>query len=156
MSVHRNVANLVSHHDASANASLTFAVDVLNVRHVIVVGHYDCGGVGAALTGDDTSGWLAPLRALRRRHSVELDPIADEQRRFDRLCELNVVEQVAQVALHPIVADAWRCGRKLTIHGLIYAVGNGRLRTICAPVSGAFHPHLSTAMSEDDFDRNIM
>ena len=151
MFVHRNVANLAGHDDASANAALSFAVEQLKVRHVIVAGHYGCGGISAVMTGagpDGTYDWLAPLRALRLRHGAELDAIADFGRRCDRLCELNVIDQVTQLALHPIITAAWQHGQPLTIHGIIYAVGNGRLRKVCIPVSKPFAAGRDGAIQE--------
>lgn len=129
--VHRNVANQVIHTDFNCLAVLQYAVDVLRVRHVIVCGHYDCGGVKAAL--DLTAhglidNWLHPIRQMQEKHRRELAGIAGHAARVDRLCEINVREQVQHVADTTIVRDAWTRGQSLAIHGWIYGIHNGRLK----------------------------
>lgn len=139
MFVHRNVANLAPGDDANFNAALHFAVEVLRVRHVIVVGHYGCGSVHAAsrAVGNDPVGrWLAPLHALYLRHRSSLMTLGDDAAREDRLCELNVVEQVSGRSRNPIITEAWRDGRELSLHGLIYAIRDGLIASVCAAVSG--------------------
>ncbi len=126
--VHRNVANLAPPQDANYLSVLQYAVQVLKVKHILVVGHYGCGGVRAAVESQgDTliDHWLAPIREVAHDHQHELDGISDDVHRFDRLCELNVIAQVRNVALTPIVAKAWREGQTLTIHGWVYSLKNG-------------------------------
>jgi carbonic anhydrase len=131
--VHRNVANVVVHTDLNCLSVIQFAVDVLKVRAVIVCGHYGCGGVLAALR-DERLGlidnWLRHVQDVRAKHRVELAAIADETRRHARLCELNVLEQVTNVAQTTIVRDAWTRGQTLAIHGWIYDVADGLLRDL--------------------------
>ncbi len=131
--VHRNVANLVHASDINCLSVLQFAVDVLKVKHVIVTGHYGCGGIRAAMDGARhglIDHWLEPIREVAAQRKAELDVIADEEARLDRLCEMNVEAQVARVAATPIVQDAWARGQDLTIHGLLYGLADGRLRDL--------------------------
>ena len=131
--VHRNVANQFVPGDLSSLAALQFAVEVLRVRRVVVGGHYACGGVVASMKASSagpTSDWLEPLRSLWRSQPGELASFQGETL-VRRLCELNVIEQVGNVAATAIVSDAWRAGEDVAIHGLIYDIGNGRLRPIC-------------------------
>jgi carbonic anhydrase len=132
--VHRNVANLVVASDLNVLSVLEYAVAALRVRHVIVCGHYGCGGVTAALRGgaqlDLTDHWLQPLRRLHAAYRRELAELPDERARIDRLCELNVMAQVDNVAATPIVQSAWRRGQELAVHGLIYGLADGRLRDL--------------------------
>ena len=130
--VHRNVANVVVHTDLNCLSVLQYAVDVLRVRHVIVCGHYDCGGVAAALHRSRhglIDNWLRHVEDVAEKHVAELDSLAD-QRRFDRLCELNVVEQVTNVCQTTVVEDAWGRGQDLTVHGLVYSLEDGLLRDL--------------------------
>jgi carbonic anhydrase len=131
--VHRNVANIASPTDLNCLSVLQFAVDVLEVRHVIVCGHYGCGGVRAAL--DDlrlglVDHWVRHVHDVARVHRAQLAGIADPQIRFDRLCELNVVDQVRNVVQSTVVEDAWARGADLTVHGWIYGIENGLLRDL--------------------------
>lgn len=129
--VHRNVANVVVHTDFNCLSVLQFAVDVLKVKHVLVVGHYGCGGVKAALHNEGSgliSSWLRHVQDVRDKHQPVLDAIKDEQDRVDRLCELNVVEQVTHVCQTSIVQEAWLRGQPLTIHGFVYDIRDGLLR----------------------------
>ncbi|MCC6217181.1 MAG: carbonate dehydratase [Polyangiaceae bacterium] len=131
--VHRNVANIVEHTDLNCLAVLQFAIDVLKVRHVIVCGHYGCGGVRAALDSRrlgliDT--WLRNIRDVRVRHREELAALAGAPARADRLAELNVLTQVANVCHTNIVQDAWRRGQSLSVHGWIYSLADGLLRDL--------------------------
>jgi carbonic anhydrase len=137
MFVHRNVANLSSEGDPNFEATLSFAVDTLGVDHVIVVGHYGCGGVHAARApGDGPLGhWLASLHALFKRHQHDLSRLAQGDA-DNRLCELNVLDQLARLQRHPTILNAWRAGRQLFIHGWVYAIGDGLIADLCAPVSG--------------------
>jgi len=126
--VHRNVANLASPQDANYLSVLQFAVDVLQVKHIIVVGHDGCGGVSAAVDGQRrglVDHWLQPIREVRHRYRRELDAIADVHARADRLCELNVIRQVINVASDVIVQDAWARGQSLLVHGWVYSLANG-------------------------------
>ena len=130
--VHRNVANVVIHTDLNCLSVLQYAVDVLRVRHVIVCGHYGCGGVTAALEGARhglIDNWLRHVADVAESHAGELAPLADEDR-LARLCELNVVEQVANVCRTTIVEDAWARGEDLTVHGLVYDLEDGLLRDL--------------------------
>jgi carbonic anhydrase len=131
MFVHRNVANVVAHTDLNCLSVLQFAVDVLRVGHVIVCGHYGCGGVLAALRDEKLGlidNWLRHVQDVHARHRAEVDALATGPQRHARLCELNVIEQVAHVSQTTIVRDAWRRGQVLAVHGWIYGVGDGLLR----------------------------
>ncbi len=133
MFVHRNVANVVVHTDLNCLAVIQFAVDVLHVRHIIVCGHYGCGGVLAALRGDKLGlidNWLRHVQDSREKHRALLDTLTNEAERHDRLCELNVVEQVVHVSQTTIVQDAWARGQALSVHGWIYALRDGLLRDL--------------------------
>jgi carbonic anhydrase len=138
--VHRNVANVVVHTDLNCLSVLQYAVDVLRVRHVIVCGHYGCGGVGAALEGSRhglIDNWLRHVTDVGEKHAGELAALADDKRRFDRLCELNVAEQVVHICETTIVEDAWARGQDLTVHGLIYGLDDGLLRDLGVSVDSA-------------------
>jgi carbonic anhydrase len=131
--VHRNVANLVVHSDLNCLSVLQFAVEVLNVRHVIVCGHYGCGGISTALDRKPhglIDNWLRYVRDLRMAHDEELEAIEDPAARVNRLAELNVKAQVANVCHTTIVQDAWRRGQELAVHGWIYALTDGLLRDL--------------------------
>jgi carbonic anhydrase len=133
MFVHRNVANVVVHTDLNCLAVLQFAVDVLKVRHVMVVGHYGCGGVAAALRNDKLGlidNWLRHVQDVAARHRDALAAIDGDDARTDRLCELNVIEQAVNVCQTTIVQDAWARGQTLTVHGLIYRLQDGLLRDL--------------------------
>jgi carbonic anhydrase len=117
--VHRNVANLVVHTDFNCLSVLHYGVDVLRVKHVIVCGHYGCGGVGAALDGKPLGlidHWLRHIQDLRERHAAVLEPL-DREARVDKLCELNVIEQVSHLCGAVVIQDAWRRGHELCLHG---------------------------------------
>jgi carbonic anhydrase len=134
MFVHRNVANVVVHTDLNCLSVLQFAVEVLEVRHVIVCGHYGCGGVQAALRGTRLGlidNWLRHVQDVMQRHARLLERIEDEAGRSDRLCELNVIEQVFNVGQTTIVESAWSRGQELTLHGWVYSLENGLLRDLC-------------------------
>ncbi|MCG3118554.1 MAG: Carbonic anhydrase 2 [bacterium] len=131
--VHRNVANLVVHTDLNCLSVMQFAVEVLQVKHLIVCGHYGCGGVKAALRRDRLGlidNWLRHVQDVRQKHSAHLSMISDEAKRGDKLCELNVIEQVVNVCQTTIVQDAWTRGQELTVHGWIYAINDGLLRDL--------------------------
>jgi carbonic anhydrase len=130
--VHRNVANVVVHTDLNCLSVMQFAVDVLKVKHIIVCGHYGCGGVRAALTGERLGlidNWLRHIQDVRDKHAALLAPLASEAA-ADRLCELNVIEQVVNVARTTILRDAWERGQAITVHGWIYGLSNGQLRNL--------------------------
>ena len=133
MFVHRNVANVVVHADLNCLSVIQFAVDVLKVRHVIVCGHYGCGGVRAALRNDRLGlidNWLRHVQDVRGKHRAQLDALGDEGRQHDRLCELNVIEQVANVSQTTVVQEAWGRGQSLSVHGWIYGLGDGLVRDL--------------------------
>jgi len=137
--VHRNVANLAPPQDANYLSVLQFAVDVLKVKHVIVVGHYGCGGVKAAVDGKRrglVDHWLHPIREVFHSHRSELEAIPDENARLDRLCELNVMRQVTNVASDVFVQDAWSRGQTLRVHGWVYSLANGLVTDLGVTVSG--------------------
>ena len=128
--VHRNVANVVVHTDLNCLSVLQFAIDVLKVNHVIVCGHYGCGGVHAAVekhTHGLIDNWLRHVQDVERKHEDELARIADARARENRLCELNVAEQVRNIARTTIVQDAWRRGHDVQLHGWIYGLQDGLL-----------------------------
>jgi carbonic anhydrase len=129
--VHRNVANVVGHTDLNCLAVLQYAVDVLRVRHVIVCGHYGCGGVRAALEEAKLGlidNWLRHVQDVRAKYHVEVDNAGDGDARADRLCELNVIEQAVHVCRTTVVQDAWGRGQPVSVHAWIYALDDGRLR----------------------------
>jgi carbonic anhydrase len=133
MFVHRNVANVVVHTDFNCLSVLQFAVEVLKVEHVIVCGHYGCGGVQAAMKNSRLGlidNWLRHVQDVMHDHEALLSGIGDEERRLDRLCELNVVAQVLNVSRTTIVQNAWGRGQELAVHGLIYSVRDGLLRDL--------------------------
>jgi carbonic anhydrase len=140
MFVHRNIANVVPPTDLNCLSVLQFAVDVLKVWHIIVCGHYGCGGVGAVLRDDRlglVDNWLQHVQDVRARHAGQLTALAGESQRFDRLCELNVIEQATRVCETTSVRDAWARGQALTVHGWIYAVNDGLLRNLGMAISAA-------------------
>ncbi|MGE5244726.1 MAG: carbonate dehydratase [Betaproteobacteria bacterium] len=133
MFVHRNVANVVVHTDLNCLSAIQFAVEVLGVAHVIVCGHYGCGGVLAALRDDKLGlidNWLRHVQDVRRRHQAELDALETDAERHRRLCELNVIEQVGNVSQTTVVRDAWARGQTLAVHGWIYGLRDGLLRDL--------------------------
>jgi carbonic anhydrase len=135
--VHRNVANVVVHTDLNCLSVLQYAVDVLDVEHVIVCGHYGCGGVQAAL-GNSRLGlidnWLRHVQDVRKKHAASIDGLPDDAARLHRLCELNVVEQVFNVCQTTIVQNAWDRGKKLEVHGWIYDLHDGLLKDLAVCV----------------------
>ena len=136
--VHRNVANVVVHTDLNCLSVLQYAVEVLAVRNVIVCGHYGCGGVKAALEGERhglIDNWLRHVTDVQERHAAEIASLPAE-RKLDRMCELNVVEQVANVCQTTIVEDAWERGQELTVHGVVYDLRDGLLEDLGVSRSG--------------------
>jgi carbonic anhydrase len=133
MFVHRNVANVVVHTDLNCLSAMQFAVDVLRVGHIIVCGHYGCGGVLAALRDDKlglVDNWLRHVQDVRAKHQSELDALPDENARHRRLCELNVTEQVVNLSKTTTVRDAWARGQALALHGWVYDLQDGLLRDL--------------------------
>lgn len=131
--VHRNIANVVVHSDLNCLSVIQFAVEVLKVKHIIVCGHYGCGGVLAALQNQELGlidNWLRHLKDVYAKHAAELNALPDEQQRFDRYCELNVVEQVIRVCQTTIVQGAWRRGQEIAVHGWIYGLHDGLLNDL--------------------------
>jgi len=131
--VHRNVANVVVHTDLNCLSVLQYAVDVLAVEHVIVCGHYGCGGIRAAMAGASLGlidNWLRQVQDVYERNRDDIDAIVAEPSRLDRLCELNVAAQVRHVCQTTIVQDGWRRHQSLTIHGWIYSLQDGLLRDL--------------------------
>lgn len=147
--VHRNIANLVVHSDFNAQSVIQFAVDVLKVEHIMVVGHYGCAGVGASIRGTRiglADYWLYHVRDVFDRYSERLNAIPTMSERSDRLCELNVLEQVVNVGQSDVVQDAWGRGQQLTVHGWVYGVGDGLLRDLGLTLSDK--GHLDAAMPD--------
>ena len=137
--VHRNVANVVVHTDLNCLSVLQYAVEVLKVQHVMVVGHYGCGGVRAAMSNQKyglIDNWLRNIKDIYRQHHEKLEAIADEEQRVNLLCELNVVEQVNNVCSTTIVQDAWDRGQELAVHGWIYSLRNGWLKDLNVCITG--------------------
>jgi carbonic anhydrase len=137
--VHRNVANLAPPQDANYLSVLQFAVDVLKVKHILVVGHYGCGGVAAAVDGVRrglVDHWLHPIREVCDAHRHELDAIPEQRARLDRLCELNVIRQVRNVASDVFVHEAWARGQDLRVHGWVYSLANGLVKDLNVTVGG--------------------
>ena len=137
--VHRNVANVVLHTDLNCLSVIQYAVDVLKVKHILVTGHYGCGGVRAAM--QDTQfglidGWLRTIRDLYYEQREHIAQFATEEEQVDRLCELNVIQQVANVIHTTIVQNAWHRGQPLSVHGCIYGIKDGRWKNLNVTVSG--------------------
>ncbi len=135
--VHRNIANVVVHTDLNCLSVIQFAVEVLEVKHIIVCGHYGCGGIKASMNTDNhglIDNWLRHIKDVSRFHEIELLSI-DKSERFDRLCELNVIEQVKNVAHTTIVREAWEKGAELSVHGWVYGIDDGIIKDLNATVS---------------------
>jgi carbonic anhydrase len=133
MFVHRNVANVVVHADLNCLSAIQFAVDVLRVGHIIVCGHYGCGGVLAALRDQRlglSDNWLRHVQDVRWKHQAQLGALKTEEQRHHRLCELNVIEQVVNVSQTTVVREAWARGQALAVHGWIYDLRDGLLRDL--------------------------
>jgi len=137
--VHRNIANVVVHTDLNCLSVIQYAVDVLKVKHIIVCGHYGCGGIRAALEGEAhglIDNWLGHIKDVYRYHQTMIDAIADEQERLNLLCELNVIEQVVNVAQTTVAQNAWRNGQELSVHGWIYSIEDGILKDLDICIAG--------------------
>ena len=133
MFIHRNIANVVVHTDLNCLSVIQYAVDVLKVKHIIVCGHYGCGGVNAAMGEEDhglMENWLRHIKDVYRLHKEQIDILTTEVERFNLLCELNVKEQVANVCHTSIVQDAWKSGQELCVHGWIYSISDGILKDL--------------------------
>jgi len=131
--VHRNIANVVVHTDLNCLSVIQYAVEVLKVRHIIVCGHYDCGGITAAMENCGhglIDNWLRHIKDVYRFHQKQIDALNDEKDKLDLLCELNVIEQVANVCHTTIVQQAWASGQELAVHGWIYRVSDGILKDL--------------------------
>jgi len=138
--VHRNVANIVVHTDFNCLTVLQYAVDVLRVKHVIVVGHYGCGGIRAAYEDADNGladNWLRNIKDVQHRYQEALDAVEDEEKRLELLCELNVGTQVANVCYTTIAQNAWARGQPLTVHGWVYSLRDGLLKDLDCSVDCA-------------------
>ena len=136
--VHRNIANVVVHTDFNCLSVIEFAVAVLKVKHVIVCGHYGCGGVKAASQNHHLGlidNWLRHIRDVRRKHEAALQAVSDESARVDRLCELNVVEQVNNVCYTSVIQEAWERGQDIAVHGWIYRIEDGLLHDLDVTIS---------------------
>lgn len=137
--VHRNVANVVLHTDLNCMSVIQYAVDVLKVKHILVTGHYGCGGVRAAMQDRQLGlidGWLRTIRDLYYEHCKVLATLPTEEEQVDRLCELNVIQQVANVGHTSIVQNAWHRGQELSVHGCIYGIKDGRWKSLDVTISG--------------------
>jgi carbonic anhydrase len=146
--VHRNVANVVVHSDLNCLSVMQYAIDVLKVRHIIVCGHYGCGGVKAALTGPSLGlidNWLRHIQDVRDRHQAFFSELTDDVARCRALCELNVIEQVRNVARTTLAGDAWRRGQPLMLHGWIYGLDDGRLNDLEASAGSGDESERSVA-----------
>lgn len=133
MFIHRNIANMVIHTDLNMLSVVDYGVNVLGIDHLIVCGHYGCGGVKAALGpefGGAASYWIREIRDIARMHRDELEAIADEEARFDRLVELNVTEQAYDLSRTAIVRDAWEKGRNVHVHGWVYSLKDGLIKDL--------------------------
>ncbi len=136
--VHRNIANVVAHTDLNVLSVMQYAVEVLHVKHIIVCGHYGCGGVKASMEDQDhglIDNWLRHIKDVSRLHADTLNALGPEER-FDKLCELNVVEQVTNVCNTTIVRNAWKRGAELTVHGWVYNLTNGIIKDLDISKSG--------------------
>ena len=156
--VHRNIANVVVHTDLNCLSVIQFAVDVLKVEHILVVGHYGCGGVLAALDGARlglADNWIRHVVDVAQKHDALLGAIGAGALRHDRLCELNVLEQVANVCQTTIVRDAWTRGQPLTVHGWVYTLRDGRVHDLGLDVDGtaALEAQYAAALDRIGSDR---
>ena len=146
MFVHRNIANVVVHTDLNFLSVLQFAVEVLKVKHIIVCGHYGCGGVKASMENRKhglIDNWLRHIQDVAHTHQAQIESITDEKERLDRMCELNVIEQVVNVCRTTVVQDAWERGQPVVVHGWIYRVEDGLIRDL----------HITVASHEEQVER---
>lgn len=150
--VHRNIANVVVHSDLNCLSVLQFAIDVLGVKHIIICGHYGCSGVHAAMTNRRVGladNWLRHVQDVHQKHEKYLGQVISEQERSERLCELNVIEQVVNLCRTTIVQDAWERGQPLTVHGWVYGLRDGLLSELGMTISSAdeLTPHLEASLA---------
>jgi carbonic anhydrase len=155
--VHRNIANVVVHSDLNCLSVLQFAIDVLKVKHVIIVGHYGCSGVHAAMVNKRVGladNWLRHVQDVAQKHEKYLGDALPSRARADRLCELNVVEQVVNTSQTTVVQDAWERGQELTVHGWVYGLHDGLLRNLGISVSAAedLAPQLAARLQQYETD----
>lgn len=137
--VHRNIANVVVHTDLNCLSVIQFAVEVLKVKHIIVCGHYGCGGIQASMENKDhglIDNWLQNIKDVYRYHQTQIDGVSDKKERVNLLCEFNVIEQVANVCHTTVVQKAWQAKQELTIHGWIYNIEDGILRDLGVCITG--------------------
>ncbi|MES2151488.1 MAG: carbonate dehydratase [Pseudomonadota bacterium] len=151
--VHRNIANVVVHSDLNCLTVLQFAIDVLKVKHVIICGHYGCSGVHAAMINKRVGladNWLRHVQDVQQKHERYLGDVLTSRARADRLCELNVTEQVVNTAQTTVVQDAWERGQQLTVHGWVYGLHDGLLRDLGMSIGGAdqLAPKLEARLAE--------
>ena len=133
MFIHRNIANMVVHTDMNMMSVVDYGVNVLGIDHIIVCGHYGCGGVKAAMGpefGGAAAGWVRHIRDVARFHHEELSAIPNEEKRFDRLVEVNVAEQVYDLSRTSVIRDAWAAGRKIQVHGWVYSLSDGLIKDL--------------------------
>ena len=137
--VHRNIANVVVHTDLNCLSVIQYAVEVLKIKHIIVCGHYGCGGIKAAMEGKEhglIDNWLRHIKDVYRFHQETIDAMENDTERYNLLCELNVVEQVANVCHTTIIQNAWKAGRELAVHGWIYGLDNGIVKDMNVCITG--------------------
>lgn len=137
--VHRNIANIVIHTDLNCLSVIHYAVEVLKVKHIIVCGHYGCGGIRSALDNREhglIDNWLRHIKDVHRFHQEKIDALHDQNEKINLLCELNVIEQVANVCHTTIVQNAWKSGQELSVHGWIYSIENGILKDLDVCITG--------------------
>lgn len=149
--VHRNIANVVVHTDLNCLSVLQYAVEVLNVKHIIVCGHYGCGGIKAAFDGNEhglIDNWLRHIKDVYRWHKNEIDAQKNEHDKLARLCEKNVIEQVTNVCHTTIIQNAWKAKKELTIHGWIYSMENGLIKSLGVEVNGTGHLSATHALRD--------
>lgn len=138
--MHRNIANVVVHTDLNCLSVIQYAVEILKVKHIIICGHYGCGGIRAAMEAGNhglIDNWLRHIRDVYRFHREQLDAIQDPGEQRDKLCELNVIEQVHNVCNTTMVRDAWASGQQLAVHGWIYRLEDGLLRDLGITATGS-------------------
>ncbi len=131
--VHRNIANVVVHTDLNCLSVIQYAVDVLKVKHIIICGHYGCGGIKASLDNQEhglIDNWLRNIKDIYRYHQEKIDALEDENEKVNLLCELNVIEQAANICHTTIVQSAWKSGQELAVHGWIYSIEDGILKDL--------------------------
>jgi carbonic anhydrase len=157
--VHRNIANVVVHTDLNCLSVIQYAVDVLKVKHIMVVGHYGCGGVRAALFGDRVGlvdNWLHHVHDVRDKHAAALEKIGLSNARADRLAELNVIEQVANVCQTTVVRDAWESGQALAVHGWIYGIHDGLLRDLGVTIAARAETAERCRLAVEELNRHAL